>query len=129
MAVISGKAGTVLVGATPWLEVTKWTFEPSCAVPKYASNNTNGYKAGVAGVFDGKGTIEVKLDSSGGVDALPGASVTLVLQVDAGGTNKYTVPAIIASAPISCDIDGGEIVALTYNFEANGAWTAGGALA
>ena len=126
---ISGKNGTVKVGATDVFEVTKWTFDPQCAVPKYNSNNTGGYKTGVPGVFDGKGTVEVKLDETNTLDFLVGATPTLLLHVDDSGSNFYSVPAIISGAPIECDIDGGEIVAVTYAFEANGAWTANGAVA
>lgn len=132
MAVISGKSGTVAittVSGSEVVEVTKWTFDPQCAVPKYNSNNTSGYKKGVAGVFDGKGTIEVKLDTTSTLDFLVGATPTLFLDVDGSETNYYEVPAIISGAPIECDIDGGEIVAVTYNFEANGQWTANGAVA
>ena len=129
MAAISGKSGTVKAGASTVAEVTKWTFDPQCAVPKYNSNNTGGYKTGVAGVFDGKGTVEVKLDPAVTLDFLVGQSVTLELHIDDTAANYYSVPAIISGAPIECDIDGGEIVGVTYNFEASGAWTANGAVA
>lgn len=129
MAAISGKNGNVKVGLNNVVEVTKWTFDPQCAVPKYNSNNTSGYKTGVAGVFDGKGTVEVKLDTASSLDFLVGQSVTLELHVDATGSNYYSVPAIISGAPIACDIDGGEIVGVTYAFEATGQWTPNGAVA
>lgn len=126
MGVISGKAGTVKVGGTAVLEVTKWTFEPSANISKYASNNTNGHKKAVAGVRDGKGTIETKVDS---VLWTAGQSVTLVLHVDGGSTDKITVPAVIATTPINVDIDNGEPISATYTFEADGAWTGAGSLA
>lgn len=121
MSVISGKSGTVKVGATTIVEVTKWTFEPMNSVPKYASNATAGYKKGVAGVRDSKGTVEVKVDSTGcpwGV----GQAVTLVLDASGSAADTITVPAIIATSPTECDINDGAIVGMTYAFEGNGAW-------
>ena len=129
MTAISGKNGTVKVGVSDVFEVTKWSFDPQCAVPKYNSNKTGGYKTGVPGVFDGKGTIEVRLDTANSLDFLVGNSVTLLLHVDETGSNYYSVPAIISGAPIEVDIDGGEVVGVTYAFEASGAWTANGAVA
>lgn len=123
---VSGKAGTVLVGATPVVAVTKWTFEPSAVVHKYASNNTNGHKRAVAGTRDGKGTIETKI--SGSALWTAGQSVTLILRGPATG-DTITVPAVIASSPINVDIDNGEIISATYNFEADGAWTSAGLFA
>lgn len=123
---VSGKAGTVLVGASAVTEVTKWTFEPSAIVHKYASNNTSGHKKAVAGVRDGKGTIETKVDSD--VLWTAGASVTLILQGPTG-SDTITVPAVIASSPINVDIDNGEPITATYSFEADGSWTGAGIFA
>jgi len=117
---VSGKTGSVLVGASDVLEVTKWTFEPSAIIHKYASNNTAGHKAAVAGVRDGKGTIETKVHTNTLWTA--GQSVTLILEGPTSG-DTITVPAVIATTPVSVDIDNGEPVASTYTFEANGAWT------
>jgi hypothetical protein len=123
---VSGKAGTVLVGASPVTEVTKWTFEGSAQVHKYASNTTSGHKAAVAGVRDGKGTIETKVASD--VIWTAGQAVTLVLQGPTSG-DTITVPAIIATTPVDCDINDGNIISATYTFEANGAWTGAGIFA
>jgi len=117
---VSGKTGSVLVGSSDVLEVTKWTFEPSAIVHKYASNNTAGHKAAVTGVRDGKGTIETKVHTNTLWTA--GQSVTLILEGPTSG-DTITVPAVIATTPVSVDIDNGEPVASTYTFEANGAWT------
>lgn len=129
---ISGKFGDVkhtTAAGTQVCEVTKWTFDPTSAISKYASNKTGGYKKAVPGVFDGKGTVEIKLDETTGMDFLVGATPTLFLHVNASGNDYYEVPAAISGAPIECDIDGGEVISVTYNFETNGAWTANGILA
>ena len=128
MSTISGKNGTVKISSTDLFEVTRWTFSPQCAVSKYASNNTAGYRAAVAGILDGNGTIDVKLDTANTLDLLAGSAATLELHVDSSGSNYYSVPAIIAAAPITVDIDSGEVVGATYRFESNGAWSANGAV-
>lgn len=126
MAATSGKAGTVLVGATAVAQVTKWTFEPSAPIHKWASNSTGGYKAAVSGPKDGKGTIETKVDTD--ILWTVGQSVTLILRGPTSGDN-ITVPALISSAPVTVDIDNGEPIGSTYSFESNGAWTGAGIFA
>ena len=126
MAGFSGKLGTVKVGNVAIAEVTGWTFEPKVNVPKYDSNDTGGFKAAVAGVKDSSGKIEIKMDSDGNIPWEPGDSATLILQVDNTGNNAYTVPAIVSTSPVEVDINDGEIVGATFNFEGNGAWNASG---
>ena len=123
---VSGKEGTVLVGASAVTEVTKWTFEPSAIVHKYASNNTSGHKKAVAGVRDGKGTMEARVDSD--VVWKAGASVAVSLQGPTG-SDTMNVPAVIASSPINVDMDNGEPITATYSFEADGSWTGAGIFA
>lgn len=127
MSGISGKDGTATAGGSAFFCVTKWTFDEQCAVAKFNSNCTSGYKAAVAGSLDGKGTIEVKLDPATGIPFHAGQSVALVLNVTS--SDFIQVPAVISGAPIECDIDNGEPVSITYAFEANGAWTGAGLLA
>lgn len=123
MAAISGKTGTVSDAVGEVIQVTKWTFEPSTPVHKWASNTSNGYKIAVTGPRDGKGTVEIKIDS--GVDpAIPwpvGSSVQLTLFADSNSTLE--VAAIVASAPVAVDIDNGEPIGATYSFEAHLGWS------
>jgi len=126
MAAVSGKTGTVKVGANAQTQVTKWSFEPSTPVHKWASNTTSGHKTGVAGPRDAKGTIETKVDTN--VIWAAGESVTLIL-VGASSGDTITVPAIVATAPVNVDIDNGEPISATYTFEAVGAWTGAGIFA
>lgn len=122
----SGVGGDVKVGGSAVAEVASWSFEPKVAVPKYVSNATAGYKAAVAGAKDGSGKVEVVLPSDGNVPWGIGDSVTLVLHLDASGSNYLSVPAIIESAPIEVKLDGESIVSITYAFQSNGAWTEAG---
>lgn len=122
----SGKSGTVLYGSadsTPGseaVEVIKWTLDSTVAVNKYNSNTTAGHKRAVGGVRDTKGTIEIKVASDAGPQLAPGDEVSLRLDVDDTENNYFLINhAVIAGAPIECDIDGGAIVSLTYAFEAS----------
>lgn len=128
----SGKNGTASFGAvdgspgTEVLEVTKWTLDTTASVAKYNANTTFGHKRAVVGVRDTKGTIEVKLDGSGGAQIGPGAELSLKLDLDAGGSNYFLIKhAVITGAPIECDIDNGEVVGITYAFEASDCTGAG----
>jgi hypothetical protein len=122
----SGKGGNALFGAadgspsTQIVEVVKWTIDPTAAVHKYNANTTNGHKRAVAGVRDTKGTLELKVSSETGVQIAPGAECSLRLDVDDSGTNFVTIDhAVIAGAPLECDLDEGQIVSMTYAFEAS----------
>jgi hypothetical protein len=122
----SGKGGNALFGAadaaasTQVIEVVKWTIDPTAAVHKYNANTTNGHKRAVAGVRDTKGTMELKVSDATGVQIGPGDECSLRLDVDDSGSNFITIDhAVIAGAPLECDIDEGQIVSMTYAFEAS----------
>jgi hypothetical protein len=122
----SGKGGDALFGAadgspsTKVVEVVKWTIDPTATVHKYNANTTGGHKRAVAGVRDTKGTLELKVSSVTGVQIGPGDECSLRLEVDDSGSNYITINhAVIAGAPLECDLDEGEIVSMTYAFEAS----------
>lgn len=124
----SGKGGTAHFGtadsssaATEIVEVTKWTLDMTAAVSKYNSNKTGGHKRAVSGVRDTKGTIEIKVDGTAGVAIATGAAVSLKLTAGPVAANDYFMitHAVISGNPIECDIDNGEVVGMTYSFEAS----------
>jgi len=128
----SGKDGTVAVGAsgspTPTTlvrEVTKWTLDPTVSVSKYNANTTAGHKRAVAGVRDTKGTIEIKLDGENGAQLSPGAQVSLKLVLGDPADFFLIRHAVIIGGPLEVDIDNGEIVGITYAFEASDCTGAG----
>lgn len=128
----SGKDGTVSMGtsgsatpATVVKEVTKWTLDPTVSVSKYNANTTAGHKKAVKGVRDTKGTIEIKLDSDGGAQLFPGAEVSLKLILGDAADFFLIRHAVIVGGPLEVDIDGGEIVGITYAFEASDCTGAG----
>lgn len=113
----SGKNGTAKVGGADIAEVTAWNFEPSANVPKYASNATDTHKVGVPAVEDFSGSITTKLDADGNMPFHVGDIATLQLHVDDTGQNYIEAQVVIASDPIPCDINDGEIVEVEYGFE------------
>jgi len=123
MSVISGKDGKVMIGATTLADITFWTLNTASNNPAYASSATAGHKKRVAGVKDGGGTIQGKLDVADAVtdDFDEGDAVTLLLHLDA--TRFYSVPAIIDSIQLEVDIDSGEVVGWTAEYSTDGAWT------
>lgn len=123
MAVISGKTGKVLVGATAVVDVTSWKLDLKNNVSKWGGSATGGYKKGVGGTNDGSGSIEGKIDTADEIyDRIaPGDSVTLKLYENA--TINWSVPAIIGGLSIDVDIDDGEALTWTADFETDGAWT------
>lgn len=123
MATISGKNGKVMIGSTTLADITKWDFTPTSNNPSYASSATGGFKTRRAGVKDGSGSLDFKLDLADPItdDFDEGSAVTLLLYIDA--TRFHTVPAIIDSIAWSVDINDGDVVGGTAQFSITGAWT------
>lgn len=142
----SGKEGTVyfvklndesgsesISGDQAVCEVTKWTLDRTVAISKYNSNKTKGHKKAVGGVADTSGTIEIKVNPEDGQQLQPGDIVELDLvlipepeegepSIQSGEPEPsgfVIMEAVIAGSPIECDIDNGEVVGLTYPFEAS----------
>lgn len=126
MATFSGKDGKVHDGGGAIADITRWTFSKSSNNHAYGSSSSGGHKARVAGVKDGNGTIEGKMQAGALPPVEEGDSVTLQLYEDgnaAGSTPYWSVPAIIGNVEIEVDIDDGAPVSWTAEFETNGAWT------
>lgn len=135
MAGFSGKGGYVKAGSTQVAEVTKWNFKATSNNPAWASSDTAGYKTRVAGVKDGSGSLEMKVDRTSLFLATltEGTLVTLHLYAEehfdtatppVEDSKKWDIPAIIDDYDINVDIDGGEAVSVTVAFSTVGAWTA-----
>jgi hypothetical protein len=120
---VSGQYGDVKIGSTQISEVSKWSYNPKVTIHAYSSNKTGGYKKKVAGIKDGTGSIEGIYDPANPIMATIdiGTAVTLKLYLTA--TVFYSVPAIISSLKLDVDIDTGDFVKYSSDFEATGAWT------
>lgn len=123
---ISGMNGDVKIGSTSIFEICKWGFNPKANVAKYASNKTLGYKKAVPGVKDGSGNCEGKW-----VPANPayttgilveGTLLTLNLYINA--TQFWQVPSCVESFKIDVDLDTGDVIGWTCDFQTDGAWIA-----
>lgn len=129
----SGQGGTAFLGtadtataATEIVEVTKWTLDMTVNVNKYNSNKTGGHKRAVAGVRDTKGTIEIKVDKDAGPQLAAGDQISLRLRASADSADYFHIQhAVIAGNPVECDINEGQIVSMTYSFEASDCTGAG----
>ena len=123
MATISGKDGKVKIGSVTLADITHWTLRTNALLSSYASSATAGYRRRVAGVKEGSGTIDGKLDPADPIsdDFDEGSAVTLLLYLDA--TRYYTVPAVIESFRLEVDIDRGEVLGWHAEFSSSGAWT------
>ena len=123
MAVLSGKDGTLYIGANEVTPLSNWKLSITSHNPDYAANDTGGWKKRAAGVKDCFGSFEVKVEDGGNSPVEEGDSVALKLHVDATGNNYYDVPAMIDKIEVDVDINQGRIVALAVDFSGNGAVT------
>ncbi len=120
MAVLSGKSGTLYIGAGEITPVSNWKLVTTSANPEYAANDTGGWKQRAAGVCDAAGSFEVKASDNLNCPVAEGDTPTLELHLDASGENYYEVPAIIDKMSVDVDINRGEIVAYAIEFSGNG---------
>ncbi len=117
---ISGKNGSVKIGDAV-AEITRWSFAKQAVSSRYASNSSGGFKRTLAGAKSGSGQIEFKFDVDAASPLVEGASVTLLLYLDA--TRFYSVPAVLTQVQIDVNIDKGDVVSGAARFETDGAWT------
>jgi hypothetical protein len=122
---LSGKDGTAYKDSSEitGIEIVGWKLEPKTNTPKHCTNATNGIKVPLAGVRECSGSMDVKLKKNGFLPFQDGDTVSLKLYVD--DSSYWTVSAIIASTPVEVDIDGGEWVGGTFNFEVS-SWSGTG---
>ncbi len=117
MATESGKNGKVMIGAATVAEITGWRYTQTSNNPSWASSGTSGHKTRVAGVGDGSGSVDFKVDFADTVVSegiTKGALVTLLLYHNA--TVYHSVPAIIDSINDEVDINDGEVVSGSFDF-------------
>ena len=112
---LSGKAGTVKYDGTAGNEVTQWSENPSVNVDKYASNQTNLHKKAVGGTEDNTFTVTMKLNARQQINA--GDEVEYELHVDDTSANYIKGNALVASVPLTCDIDNGAATEYTVTLE------------
>lgn len=111
-------------------EVTAWEFEPAQKVGTVVTNATNGFEGKVIGAVGGKGKVEVVVPASAGAPPLVfGSEVSLTLKADKAGTHSFVLLAVLTSVPVSINLASEDAVKMTFNFEADGEFTATGMFA
>lgn len=115
---ISGKTGSVLIGATPY-SFGKWKLAMKTGLPKVTNFTTAGYQLLVSGITAGTITIEGPYNQSNMAFAC-GTSYTFIL----GWTNavSITVTAFIESIEASTDVEQAGHVVITA--QSSGTFTA-----
>ena len=129
MAVLSGKDGTLYIGAGEVQPVANWKLRIVSNHRAYTANDTSGWKKRAAGAKDSSGSFRISVTDSGNCPVAEGDSVTLKLHVDDSGSNYYEVAVIIDRIDVATDIHGGNVVAMEVAFSGNGTVTPHGVLA
>ena len=127
--IISGKDGNVQFGATPVTEpnVAYWSIDRKVAINAHASNSTSGEKTRSAGVGDSTGEIHIYQVDDAAPSIAPGNAYDAVLDLDGGGTNKYTGSIMIEEfTGMGVDMNDGKEIVYKYKWGQNGALTAAG---
>ena len=129
MAILSGKNGTLYVGADEVTPVSNWKLQIVSNHRDYVANDTGGRTKRAAGAKDCRGSFRVKVTAGGNSPVEEGDAVTLKLHVDDTGDNYYEVEALIDRLGTEADISHGDQVALGIDFAGNGSVTPHGVLA
>ena len=135
---MSGYRGTVRIatfddgiGAVDEVaEVKKWTFTAKCDLHAYASNFTGGWKERVAGTADGSGSLEcVWNDPTVLAQLRPGTKIYLELWYDAVSVpqSRWQMIAFTENFKHEVNMDTGDIVGFSCDFQTHGIWVEPGA--
>ena len=128
MATLSGKSGTLRIGGTIVLYVSRWQIEKRAHNKAYAANDTGGAKKRVPGAKDCAGRLEVKATDAEPIPVAEGDAVALALHADATQENYYELAAIVDAVRTEVDISDGSPVAYLIDFSGNGPIAAHGIL-
>ena len=128
MTTISGKGGTLRIGGTNTLHVSRWRIEKRAQNRAYSANDTGGAKKRVPGVKDSAGSLEIKATDATPIPVSEGDLIALALHADASGQNYYELPAVVDAVRTEVDISDGSPVAYLIDFSGNGPIAAHGIL-
>jgi len=114
-------------------EVKKWSCTMKANVAKYCSNKTGGYKKAVTGAHDGNGSLDCVWDPTLPATEIfeEGSYVSLQLfTVNAPAPGQVLLMrAAIANLKVDVDMDNGDPITWTCDFESNEQWTNAAAIA
>jgi len=127
-----GDATSGTAPGTSIYEVTGWDFEPSQKLGGVVTNATGGYEGQVRGAMSGKGKVTILIPFTASQTS-PGSAnfgTDLILNLYADG-NKYIgyegIHAALESTPVAIELGSDKGIEITFNFKANGPFTAKGA--
>ncbi len=129
MAVLSGRKGTLYIGANEIVPLSNWRLVITSSHRVYTANDTGRWRKRVPGAKDCTGSFVVAVCEGGNSPVQEGRSLTLKLHVDDSGSNYYEVGATIDRTRIEMDIGNGQPIALRIEFSGNGCVTPCGILA
>ena len=121
---ITGNDGKATFNAADILHVRTWTLNDVSDNKAYVSSETAGQTRRVKGNQDWTASVTVYFDEgTPTVNAVKGqiAALELFNAQGSGVGGKFTGQGIVESVNPESDIEGGELVGATINFEADGA--------
>lgn len=107
------------------MDVNTWSLNKRAVVTSFGSSDSAGYKKAVAGTKSASGQVRVKWDDALVLPCREGDSGTLNLFLNGSGVGneKFTVPCVIETCDVECDMDDGTVTSAVLGFVSNGAWT------
>lgn len=117
MAVITGKDGSVAVGATNVTQITSWSISIEADTLEYTNFGSQGWKENMGSLKSWSGSCEGFAGGNDDTLLSVGSEVSLVLFEGTGGTT-YTGSAIVTSK--SVDASTAELVTVSFDFTGSG---------
>ena len=117
MAVITGKDGSVSVGATNVTQISSWSISIEADTLEYTSFDSGGWKDMMGSLKSWSGSCEGFAGGNDSTLLAVGTEVQLVLVEGTGGTT-YTGNAIVTSK--SVDASTAELVTVSFDFTGSG---------
>ena len=122
MAVVSGKFGKIMAGASNLLEVRNWKLSTSGGSRTYTSSSTSGMQRTVDGVHSGTVSFELVLDPAGPIEDQLDIGDLASMMLYRTASDMYSVTCRITSVDDDVNIEEGEPPTLAVEADTHGAW-------
>lgn len=121
MAVITGKDGSVAVGANNVTSVTSWSISIEADTLEYTNFGSDGWKENMGSLKSWSGSIEGFAETAQEATIAVGAEVAVTLVEGGTGSTTYTGNAIVTSK--SVDASTAELVTVSFDLTGSGELT------
>ncbi len=111
MAIMSGKDGTCNGGT----DITSWSINMTQSTAAWHSSESSGFKQRLLGVKDATGSFSGKCNST-----IPAAGDIVTALAMTGADKTWTLGAVLTSVTIECDVDDGDVISYSADWEACG---------